>query len=82
MIVDHLDVVDCKQRRRHLGDLTREGQLSLAQSRGVMFLSLAYFSADCSTIGRSSFWSGVSQSETKLHFLPSHCWMRTFEAPS
>src|SRR5271166_7080449 len=57
-------------------------QLSLAQSRGVMFLSLAYLLADSSTIGRSSFSSGVSQSETKVHFLPSHCWMRTFGSPS
>ena len=54
VIVDHLDVVDRQQRRRHRGDPGSD-QLSLAQSRGVMFLSLAYFAADCSTIGRSSF---------------------------
>src|SRR2546428_13916617 len=67
------------QACRGLRGRTLVAQASLPQSRGVMFFSLAYAAADCSTIDRTSSRSGWIQSVITFHWLPSHC--RNFTAP-
>src|SRR6266567_1547178 len=62
--------------------LSLAAQASLLQSRGVIFFSLAYAAADCSTIDRTSSRSGWIQSVITFHWLPSHCWNLTAPPPS
>src|SRR4051812_13566552 len=61
------------------GDLA---QLSLAQSRAVIFFSVAYLAAVSLTSGRRMPSSPVYQSEITFHCLPSHWWTRLSRAPS
>src|SRR5258708_36258153 len=53
----------------------------LEQSRGVMFFSLAYLSADSLYMSSSISRSGWIQSDTNFQCWPSHCWMRTLPLP-
>src|SRR5947199_7475399 len=70
-------------RGHHCGaPLRGPAQESLAQSRGVMLFSFAYFAADSSIILRSIALSDGIQSLTIFHSLPSHVWNFTSPEPS
>src|SRR6266545_6628860 len=57
-------------------------QFSFEQSRGVIFLSVAYLAETSFTMGSVIVSSAVYQSEITFHVCPFHCWMRAVLAPS
>src|SRR5678809_922072 len=62
---------------------SHEGYIeSLAQLRGVMFFSFAYWAASDSTLARTSLRSGSIQSVITFHLAPSHCWNFTRPEPT
>src|SRR5262249_29813656 len=80
VVVDHLDAVDGEERPR--GVAHGVDYFSLEQSRIVYPSFFPSSTAAVSSLGRTTSRIGVIQSETIVHFLPSHCWISTGPLPS